>query len=275
MMRNFAIAAAAALILAVPAQADTLLDLSTAGAVESATGAVVQQIDPSATGTGVIDSFVRLQFSGKETTDQEGFNTDGTPWEDTKGSIFTHSLSLDSVPVLTFSGDPDIPDGTYRQFMLDINQTKNIDPSPLTLNEIEIWMGDDAASNLALKNADDFSTVTSNGTLVWELDMAGDGGAGDYDILLNYALNAGSGSGDMFLYIEESYFSGYDGSDQLVLYSLFGNPEEANAGFEEWAVLLPEGSEDPNPVPEPGTVALVACGAAFALWRRRKSRNAS
>ena len=41
-------------------------------------------------------------------------------------------------------------------------------------------------------------------------------------VALDYSLNTGSGSGDMFLYVLDSVFDPYDGGDVVTLYSLFG-----------------------------------------------------
>src|SRR5262249_13202157 len=62
------------------ARAAFVLDLTTHGSSGSITGtvggaALFQQIDHQSTGTGVIDSFVRLQHNGTE----QGYNTDANP----------------------------------------------------------------------------------------------------------------------------------------------------------------------------------------------------
>ena len=110
-----------------------------------------------------------------------------------------------------------------------------------------------------------------------------DAGA-DNSVKLDYALNSGSGSGDMLLYVPEANFATATGP-YVYLYSKFGLPipgdssnvsadEGSDAGFEEWAAGKkgPNGTIVPitpgNPVPEPG--ALTSIAFAAALIRRRR-----
>jgi hypothetical protein len=69
-------------------------------------------------GSGVIDSFVRIQTVGNE----QGFNTSGSlsGQPDVKGGAFTHDLRLADVPTIFVGGV------AYREFRLDINQEKTI-----------------------------------------------------------------------------------------------------------------------------------------------------
>src|SRR4051794_25129826 len=92
-----------------------LVDLSTAGATASATGAVFQQCNAQPTGTGIIHSLLRTQATGTE----QGYNTDARPLQldENKSPQFTRSLSLAQVPIVTLNGV------AYRQFLLDINQS--------------------------------------------------------------------------------------------------------------------------------------------------------
>ena len=56
------------------------IDLTTAGAsAELDNGAIVQQTDAQPTGTGFIQSFVRIQGAASGGGSQEGYNTDGRP----------------------------------------------------------------------------------------------------------------------------------------------------------------------------------------------------
>jgi hypothetical protein len=78
-------------------------------------------------------------------------------------------------------------------------------------------------------------------------------------IHMDYSLNAGSGSGDLFFYVPNSIFSGIT---NVILYSQFGNPpggSGTNDGFEEWAVLKAAGSPciGCEPVPEPSSIYLL------------------
>ena len=101
--------------------------------------------------------------------------------------------------------------------------------------------------------------------------------ASDTRIELNYALNPGSGYGDMFAYIPTSVFSNNASTPYFVLYSRFGNPNTSDAGFEEWATLRVPAPPPPPPppIPEPETYALMLAGlGAVAFFaRRRKERG--
>jgi hypothetical protein len=61
---------------------------------------------------------------------------------------------------------------------------------------------------------------------------------GDVTVQLDAGKDApaGSGQGDLFVYIPTSYFTGANGA-YVYLYSAFGNPSESDGGFEEWGVI--------------------------------------
>src|SRR5438552_9826347 len=113
----------------------TVLDLSTAPGLMGTIGGALFSggTRGNTSGSGVIDSFVRLQHDGVE----QGFNTDARPYTSPNDAgttaIFNHSLQLHSVPVV-------IKDGvTYYEFALDINQQNS---SPLlSLDELRIYVG--------------------------------------------------------------------------------------------------------------------------------------
>src|SRR5262245_53086601 len=111
--------------------ANTILNLMSVGAQESGTAAIGgsftgQQITPQSTGTGFIDSFLRVQQNGSE----RGYNTNlGTPLDD-KGGSFTHALLLSDVGTTVIGGT------AYYHFVLDINQDGN---NLLSLNQIQIF----------------------------------------------------------------------------------------------------------------------------------------
>ena len=202
-------------------------------------------VDAQSTGTGVIDSFVRVQANDSE----HGYNTDdGTPY-DTKAGAFTHSLQLSAVPVVTIDGVQ------YREFLLDVNQ---IGPSPLVdLNQVQIFLsGSGAPGNLAITGSTDpYLLLFPGANEIFRMS-----GAGAVDtIILDFSRNSGSGSGDMFLYVRNSLFTGAS-TQYVTLYSHFGEPgqNETNDGFEEWAVRI--GDTPPPPVPEPASLLLLGAG---------------
>ena len=157
---------------------------------------------------------------------KQGYNTSDRPFQfDQKEPInYTHDLLLSAVPVKTINGVE------YRQFFLDINETKSDKNRLLSLDELRIYLSPTGM-------LDSYNTVDKklNGlTAIYDLDSGGDNW-----IKLDYGLNSGSGEGDMVAYIPNSLFTGA-GSQYLYLYSRFGDHISANAdsdaGFEEWWV---------------------------------------
>jgi len=251
-VRACGVAAAIAVVLALaaPARAEQL-DLTTAGASGSINNALFQQTSPQPTGTGVIDSFLRLQANGTE----QGYNTDARPLQfDEKTDLtFTHSLLLSAVPVVTIDGV------AYRQFLLDINESNGQGRNLLTLDQLQLFQA----------NSGSLNSYPNLGTKVYDLDKGGDN-----SILLDYALNNGSGSGDMFAYIPDSLFD--PSIPYVYLYSQFGDADgTSDAGFEEWAVLKGSSTPPVNGVPAPATLvfALVGCGAGLLGYAGRKLRT--
>src|SRR5437899_1740853 len=97
------------------ASAETI-DLTSVGSSGTINGGLFQQTSTQPTGTGVIDSFVRIQNNGTE----QGYNTSARPvqFDEKTDPNYTRPLLLSSVPVVNINGV------NYRQFLLDINQNK-------------------------------------------------------------------------------------------------------------------------------------------------------
>ena len=215
-----------------------------AGGTITINGAQLTTNDSQATGSGVIDSFVRL---GDNLDCEQGYNTSRRPlqFDENSSPQFTHDLPLSAVPIVNIGGT------LYREFLLDINQT-GADPL-LTLNEVEIYVHSTA-------NVGNYGSGALT-TPVWQLD-----GAGDANVTLNYLLNSGSGSGDLFLYVPNNLFVG---GTLVTLFSSFGTPENNNDGYEEWAVR----TATPVFLAEPGVLALFGI-ALLALGYTRRRRIA-
>lgn len=192
------------------------LDLTTHGAIGSINNAIFRQFDAQPTGTGVINSFVRIQSIKGNV--QQGYNSDfrKVEFDENTSPQFTRSLTLSSVPVVDIGGVK------YREFLLDINQ-KASQPL-LSLDELRFYVGN--APNLHGYNAVDNSLAGLSP--VFDLDAGADNW-----IKLDARLNQGSGKGDMLAYIPDSAFQ--TGGSYVYLYSKFGVNYTANAGFEEWA----------------------------------------
>jgi len=209
-----------------------VVNLTTRGSSGTVNGAFFEQIDPRSTGSGVIDPFVRINPGGSENC-EHGYNTSHRKLEFDENSspTFTHDLALANVPVVSRGGTD------YYQFMLDINQNnRGATDHFLSLNKIEIYTSGSGGAN---------GYPAALGTLQWSLD-----GAGAAWIWLDYALNSGSGSGDMFMYVPKSALTG----TYVYLYSSFGEDYNANDGYEEWSILraaAPAPSPSPTPAPSP------------------------
>jgi hypothetical protein len=257
----------------------TVVDITALDSYGSLNDGFFLQAGIAPTGTGLISSFVRLSTNDPN---EQGYNTSDRPlqFDENNSPQFTRDLLLTSVPLVTCSGgafggtstDVGCTDGQYREFLLDINQT-GADPL-LSLDRVVIYLR--SAGSLSDSGLADgtqlglASALFPSGTVVY------DSGIGNR-VDLNYLNDAGSGQGDMFLYVPNSLFVG---GTNIYLYSEFGlfgggtePPYDTNDGFEEWAVRA--GPGNPPDVPEPVSSALVGTGLiGLFLLRRRASRKA-
>src|SRR4051812_30039682 len=144
-------AAAASALLAGSTAGATMVDLTTSGASGSIDGALFQQAVVQPAGTGVIDSFLRLQNNGTE----QGFNTDYRPvqFDEKTDPNFTRSLLLSSVPVVNINGT------AYRQFLLDINESNGANKSDVLMTELKLF----------LSPRGDMPTLASLGTPLYDM----------------------------------------------------------------------------------------------------------
>src|SRR5262245_31831901 len=224
-------------------------------------GASVQQIPNQSTGTGVINPFVRLNPGGSQDAEQ-GYNTDGRPtaFDENSSPQFTRSLRLSDVPII----------GGRYQFLLDINQTGE-DPL-LSLNSIQLYTNTTSGS----VTSTNLASGGPLGTLVYNLDRLQ-----NWEILLDYSLNSGSGSGDMFLFVPTSLFTASCPAQNcfIYLYSQFGTPpgvNNTNDGFEEWSILGTQSGGPQGKIPEPSALILLGSGllvvAGFARRRFKEGK---
>ena len=238
----------------------SIVDLTTAGASGTILGATFQQVPDQSTGTGVIDSFVRIQQNGNE----GAYNTSGSlgsGFDQHGGSQYNRDVLLSSVPIVN---------GSY-QFLLDINQNNSKpEEALLSLNQLQVFLTGTPGQTGGSRDANGYLTGFT-GTTVYDMNPGGGTANG---VTLNFDLNPGSGAGDMFLYIPTSAFN-VGGGAYVVLYSHFGHLPgdfESNDGFEEWATFTPSSEIT---VPEPTTVIagallLLPFGASTIRILRRK-----
>lgn len=223
------------MVIAAPGQALPTIDLTTKGSSGVINGALFQQFSPQPTGTGVIDSFVRIQNTGTE----QGYNTNGTLQYNTMGGAFTHAIQVGNASLVNIGGV------SYREFLLDINQISCPPGNYLSLDKLEVYTA--SAGNL--------TGYPNLGTKVYSMDTT----TQDNWIKMDYNLNAGSGAGDMLFYLPSSLVS--NSQSYLYLYSMFGTNNPANDGFEEWAVR----SSQVAVIPEPMTIVLFVLGLGMLV----------
>jgi hypothetical protein len=256
----------AALALSLSARADTF-DLTTPK-TETIGGAIFTTNNAQSTGTGVINPFLRLQANGSES----GINSDegqNKLFADTKASLHTHDITLGEL------GTKMIENTNYFVFLLDVNETNNSAGHLISLDTFQLYTRSTSITDGA---ADTLAAVQAGGNLRYNMDTPGNN-----EVLLDYSLNNGSGSGDLFVYVPTSLFSADSSSSFLYLYTQLGykgvigdKPNtidyRSDAGFEEWATSKDKSSTS---VPDSGSsVALLGLGLAIVgvISRRKQVR---
>ena len=207
----------------------------------------VYEVHPS--GTGVIDSFLRVQAKGTE----QGYNTSyrAVQFDEKTDPNFTRDLLLSEVGTTTIDGI------LYAIFYLDINEPASDKTEVLTLDELEIFTGSSPLRTGYVGIANTPSGSLPGTTKIYDLDAFGDS-----FIQLSYnRIDHGSGSSDMVFYLPFSFFTG----QYVNLFSQFGNIDgssskyNSQAGFEEWFTRQQQ-AVGITEVPEPATLLLVGMG---------------
>jgi sporulation-control protein spo0M len=188
-------------------------------------------------GSGNIDSFVRLETTGVEQGYNSNDNSDPLN-EEGNTNTFNHSLQLSALPVVFKGGT------AYYEFVLDANQTN--DNPYLSLDELRMYV----SPSSTLNSYDPTTGHLNRLPPVYDMDGGLDPNDSTY-VALNINFNPGSGRPDLFVDVPVAAF-GSDLSQYVYLYSKFGvqdlndqfitgdttdtkNGGSANDGFEEWA----------------------------------------
>jgi len=229
--------------VAVLAAAGTEIDMTIADNSVSYNDAIFIQgpIDVNSAGTGVLGPFLHTGAGGGNPPITKGYNTvDASAEFDTDtGGNWTHPILLSGVPEVEINGV------FYREFKLDINKAVGGN-AYMAMNELKLFLTDDPA--ITGYDYDGGTEFGADATKVWDL--------GDAVVLMNYALESGSGASDVSFFVKTSKFSttedcSYGSSEcttYLVLWNEFGKYTDSalypsrtwenNDGFEEWAVVL-------------------------------------
>ena len=201
-------------------------DLTTLDATATIQSVIFTQGDPRS-GTTVYQPFLRVQAIGVE----QGFNTDFRPLEpDAVGTLVTRSLPLNSLQRVLLT----TPQGSdyYFEFHLDANESTISGNSFLSIDQLRFYTA--AEGNIATSTA-----LNMTGVLRYDMDQAG-----EQTLLLDTALEVGTGSVDLTIHVPTSYFSGSLDSDFLYLFFRAGDQGLVGArnyassgGFEEMLAL--------------------------------------
>jgi hypothetical protein len=238
------VALGAVAAIASPAQA---LDLTASNSFGFASGtpaspqAFFQQTSSSGAGTGALDSFLRIQAPGGPDNTEEGYNTDNRPveFDEKTDPNFTRSLLLSSIPQVTLGSTQ------YREFVLDINEPGG-GQSTIDLTALKIFQS---------ATANSISSPFPGADQIYDLT----------ETVLMKDLNSGSGSIDYAVYIPSSLFNT---KQYVTLYSKF---ENAQGGFEEWAVNKGAAGED-NQIPTPAMLPGLIGMGMHAVRQKRKQQ---
>jgi hypothetical protein len=221
-----------------------MIDMTAPMSSATINGAIFETSDQIQGGTGVFNSFLRVQANGTE----QGYNTSGSPLPfDDKAGSWTHDLQMMDIRGVVLG------DTGYAAFMLDVNENNGATTRYLSLDSLQIYTSPTPGQTT--------TNVASLGTLRYDMDAGGDNW-----IKIDSSLASGSGVGDMIVYVPATMFVGVPSTNYVYLYCSFGNEFSSDGGFEEWDNF---GTTQAVLVPSAGPLALLSLGGLLVASRRR------
>jgi len=249
-------------LTAQPAKAG-YIDLTTANSSGTINNALFSQ-GPSHAGTGIFPSFVEIGGANKNIV--EGYNTTvNNVLDNGSSAVHNHEVLTSDLRITVLA------DGSkYFKFKLDINESTGGGNSYLSLDSLKIYTS--TTPNQSTTNPN------SLGTLRYDM------GTGN-GVKLDYNLEPGSGTSDLFVYIP--VWTNQVASQYVYLDSKFGvlgvdgSRDYGNSdGFEEWALANAGTGETDGGgggsleiVPAPAGLILLVSGLPVLALRRMLRRK--
>ena len=268
-MRKTVVAVALLLAFAGTAGADDY-NLSTLGQSYWINGALFASEEQKPEGTGYIDPFLKFTTNSEQT---QAYNYDRKTWGDVTGNTsygtanWTTLVETATLEVYEMPNEAGVLTD-YWKFALDIDQTKS-SGGHFALDYLTFSTSDDDSYHAPITGIDNpptLPTFPSLGTQFYTM--------GDNHLMLFYALNSGSGSGDLYVYVPVPASYG----DYLYLANALGYKESMtfgattydtrnNDGPDEWAAYTSEYIPD---VPDGGSMVMLLGMALIGLGGIRR-----
>lgn len=225
-------------------------DLTTLGAAVTIQSAIFSQGNAGHSGT--VEPFLRIQANGGE----QGFGTNFRPLEPDAVSTLVHSLPLTSLRRVLLT----TPQGSdyYFEFHLDANESTTSGNNFLSVDQLRLYTA--AAPDIATASALDMT-----GILRYNMDQLA-----DETLLLDTALELGTGSIDLTIHVPTSLFADAMDGDYLYLFIRAGDQlvvgsrnYGGSGGFEEMRALVGTASSvEPTAAAGPPWLRVLGVGEA-------------
>lgn len=249
-------------VLAGAASSARAIDLTTSGATATVQSVIFVEGNAFPSATDVHQPFLRIQATGTE----QGFNTDFRPLEpDAVGTLTTHAIRLGSLArrFITMANHSDY----YLELWIDANESTLSGESYLSIDQLRIYTATSPSIGAA-------SQLPLSATLRYDMDLPT-----DQQVLLDSALEPGSGVPAVTIEVPTSYFAGVPDSEYVYLFVraggaglVGGRQYGSSGGFEEMSALIPS---NPSAVPVSSAAPVpsirVVGGASMETMRFRCS----